>query len=106
MFEEVCLECGSEESVDIIQFNKSLQAKFGLMKEICSLLFEHADDKFIYDDKQKKSLLNFKYLRWVKEYTIYKRAVLAASEEGKVDIKLLLSFIDELDVKITVSKTN
>mmetsp|Transcript_27176 Transcript_27176/g.41354 ORF Transcript_27176/g.41354 Transcript_27176/m.41354 type:complete len:422 (-) Transcript_27176:42-1307(-) len=116
LFEEVCddIESLSTEKqgqsylIDISQFNKKMQLKFKLISEIYALLFVSDDEKFIYDKRRKRNVLNPKYLKRLDEFNRFKVLVISAAEPGTdlVDLSILKSFIEQVDLRIMILQVN
>jgi len=115
MFEEACDDVinydkqGENNSmVDFVSFNKIMQLKFKLISEVYSLIYVHHGEKFIYDKKSKRQKLNPIYLQRIKEYIRFKDMIISSAETNTdlVDLRMLRSFIEQVDIRIMILKVN
>ena len=59
------------------------------------------DDKFIYNEVKKQTVLNPKYLTSIKQFTLIKKLVSSCAESNDlVDIELLRSLIDQANIRL------
>ena len=82
--------------VNFVKLNKNLQSKFMIQRKIWDLVYGNFDDdKFVYNEVKKKTVLNPKYLTSIKQFTLIKKLVSSCAESNNlVDIELLRSLID------------
>ena len=76
---------------DFVEFNKQLKKGFKVLSEIRRLLYDNSFDRFIYNAKTKKNVLNPLILEKTNEYTLTKKLIKDISDHksGKLNLILL-----------------
>jgi hypothetical protein len=81
-----------------------LQEKFELNKEILNLLFlNDKEDKFLYDERLGKTVINPKYLNQIKKFTLVKNLVADSADSTQmVDVNLMKTFVKQVYLKLNI----
>jgi hypothetical protein len=87
--------------VKFVELNRLVQLKLGIQEKIFDLIYDNMDpNKFVLDEKSGTKKLNPKYLRHIKEFNQLKKLVAnCADKMGFVDTELLLSLIDQVNLR-------